>query len=127
MAVLLSLLITGGGQFYNGDYLKGTAFLGGAVGGTVLALTNIPSTELVCADLACFRLIFEDTGNSGVFWGGLGVALGLHVYSMVEAGIRASEINRKSRTITRYFKNIQMLPIGTERGGGFEIAYRRSF
>lgn len=92
VAFVLSFLVPGGGQFYNGENKKGGIMLGGVLGGVVLMFAG--ASEVV-EDIDTGE---EETGGAGkVVLGILGVA-GCSLWSMIEAPIAANKINKKIRS-----------------------------
>ena len=107
-ALVLSVLIPGAGQFYNGQPGKGVVQLVGAVGGLALGIANMP-TE-VNVGFASVK-----TGNAGLSAAGFGVALAACVWSIVDAPTSASKINHQ-------------LGLATLRDGqDLGVAYRVTF
>ena len=77
LALVCSLLLAGGGQFYNEQYNKGAAFLLGAiVGGAIVGVSSA-----------------ENAGPGAVIW--LAATLG----SAIDAPISANRINQQSQTV----------------------------
>jgi len=86
--MLLSFLLPGAGQFYNGEPVKGVVQLVGAVGGLALAVANVPATVRS-------NYINVDTGNSTLFAVGIGVTAASSLWSLIDAPLSASRINRE--------------------------------
>jgi|GEM_PF-3886622 len=91
LAALFSVLLPGGGQYYNGEIGKGIAFTATSVGGYLGGFVF-----LVAA------LVPED-GND--LFAGLGLAcwvvsIGSHIWSIVDAPISANKINQKNRMLS---------------------------
>ena len=88
VAFLLSFLIPGGGQFYNGESGKGTVQLLGAVGGLALAVAYLPASVNT-------EFFSVETGNAGVSALGIGVTLASAIWSMIDAPMSAQRINQQ--------------------------------
>jgi hypothetical protein len=89
VAWLLSFLIVGGGQAYNGQWGKAGAFFGGAVVGYGLMLSGANSDDCVYYD-ECSTL-----GAGALIW------LGSWIWSQIDAPISASSINRRRRGLAQ--------------------------
>ncbi len=81
-AFLLSFLIVGGGQAYNGQWPKAGIMFGGAVVGATLFVGY--ASDCWNWDESC-----------GTAYAGLGLLAGTAVWSMIDAPISASAINRR--------------------------------
>lgn len=82
-SVLFSSLLAGGGQYYNGQYLKGLLMTGTEVGGIALVISSISSDG-------------EFIENPKMFFGGLIISVGASIWSMIDAGISAEKINKQN-------------------------------
>jgi TM2 domain-containing membrane protein YozV len=99
-ALLLSFLIPGAGQLYNGQNGKALLHFGVAAVATGVAISGFSS-----ADCQGYYYTYWDTfveaysqrwvggGSCGVGYGALAVALGIHIWSMVDASASASRLN----------------------------------
>ncbi|GIX07718.1 MAG: hypothetical protein KatS3mg115_2121 [Candidatus Poribacteria bacterium] len=85
LAFLLSFLIVGGGQFYNGDTTKGIVHLG-------IAVLALSSWVMAIEDNSYYSDPDGDDGFGALM---LLIGMGNYVYSMIEAPIRASRINEQ--------------------------------
>ena len=92
LAFGLSALITGGGQFYNGQHAKGVAQLGGAILGVGFMISAIEDDH---EDLYGNWIDPDDDDGKAVF--GLLLAFGSSLWSMIDAPISANRINRQSQ------------------------------
>ena len=89
MAVLLSSILPGGGQFYNGQPAKGFIFLGIETFGVLLAITEATKETR-------HQLGDEEKGGSRKnFVIGYGMAIGGWVVSIVDAYISAKIVNKR--------------------------------
>lgn len=81
IAVLCSLLIPGGGQFYNGQIGKGFGFL----------VSETVALSLFLAEVG--ESLAEDgtDGTGGGAW--LALWLGLRVWELIDAGVSAGKVN----------------------------------
>ena len=92
LAFGLSALITGGGQFYNGQHSKGVAQLGGAILGIGLMASGIEDDyENIYGDL----VDPDDDDGKVVF--GLLLWFGSSLWSMIDAPISANGINEQNQ------------------------------
>ena len=95
-ALLYSLLFPGGGQFYNGETTKGLIQLGGTVVGLVLFAAYFPTEEFVENDYYWASYgYWEETGDATVSYGGLAVALGFRLWSIIDAPSGAKRYNAR--------------------------------
>lgn len=92
VAFVLSFLLPGGGQFYNGEHKKGYIMLGGALGGVVLMFVGF--AEFVEG----FGSTAEETGGGGKAGLGMLGVVGCSLWSMIDAPIAANKINKKIRS-----------------------------
>ena len=83
LAFVLSFVITGTGQFYNGENKKGVVMLAGAVTGFGMIVSQIENDAIP-----------ED---NGVVTAGAILALGSGLWSMIDAPMSANRINREMR------------------------------
>ncbi|MFH1841942.1 MAG: hypothetical protein ABIF77_01945 [bacterium] len=96
-ARLYSFLLAGGGQFYNGDTKKGLLQLAMSVTGIYLAVTNFPSEEWVRDDYYWASYgYWRSYGNETLAYGGLALALGASVWSILDAGGGAQRANERN-------------------------------
>lgn len=92
LAFGLSALITGGGQFYNGQHAKGVAQLGGVILGFGLMFSGIEDDyEDIYGDW------IDPDGDDGRAAFGALLFLGSSLWSMIDAPISANRINRQSQ------------------------------
>ena len=82
-ACVFSLLLPGGGQFYNGEAVKGVFMLGSVAVGSMILLSEIEGARLWTAD--------EDIVTAGFV-----IIAGAWLWSMVDAPLSASRINREN-------------------------------
>lgn len=96
-AFLFSFLLPGGGQFYNGESKKGLIQLGMAFTGVMLAYTYWPDYEWVRDDYYWASYGYtREYGNETLMYGGLALYLGGAIWSMIDAPLSASRINREN-------------------------------
>lgn len=95
LAFGLSALITGGGQFYNGQHTKGVAQLGGVVLGFGLMLPG--SFGAIEDDDENIYGDWVDPDDDGITAFGALLLLGSSLWSMIDAPISANRINRQSQ------------------------------
>ena len=82
-SVLFSSLLAGGGQYYNGQYLKGLIMTGTQVGGIALVVSGISLEE-------------DAIKNPKMFFGGLIISGGAVIWSMIDAGMSTEKINKQN-------------------------------
>jgi hypothetical protein len=85
-SVLFSSLFAGGGQYYNGEYLKGLIMTGVEIGGIALMVVSAPEEDG----------FISLPKNPKMFLGGLLMAFGASIWSMIDAGISAEKINKQN-------------------------------
>lgn len=83
LAFLYSFLLPGGGQFYNGQNLKGALMLTGYLGGTVTAIALANSGHVPPEE------IYIPMGGVFIIW----------LYSIIDAPVNANKINDKALTL----------------------------
>jgi TM2 domain-containing membrane protein YozV len=109
VAFVLSLLIPGAGQVYNGEVGKGALQLGLDVGATVLWLTNVPGTDWSGYE--------RDTGDAGLFNAGLAIMVVTDLWSMIDAPLSASAINRRNGQISMLqAHSVTLTPVALRAG-----------
>jgi hypothetical protein len=84
LAVLLSCLLTSAGHAYADNWPRGLLFTLGRVSGAVLALTAGMETKTD-------RYGYETVELNGAYYAGLGIALGIAIWEMIDA---AAEVDR---------------------------------
>ena len=93
----LSALVTGGGQYYNGQYGKGTIqFVSASVGLGVLYVALEDDYKL-------YGETIDPDEDNGVGTIGALVFLGSAIWSMVDAPVTANRINREARQASLQF------------------------
>jgi TM2 domain-containing membrane protein YozV len=104
LAVLLSAMIPGIGQYYNGDVTKGVIMNGLYIGGWVVFFTAAYETydDYNYYYYGGYNYSYYNYYEKETAWlyVGLGVALGTSIWSMIDAGVSASNYNddlRKSK------------------------------
>ena len=100
VAFFLSTIITGGGQFYNGQYLKGVAQLGGAIIGIGFILNGINgdyrSYTYTSYDGERYYDYYYADDEDKITFGAL-LWFGSNLWSMIDAPIAANRINRQNQ------------------------------
>jgi hypothetical protein len=91
LALVCSLFLTGGGQFYNGQTSKGLIMLLLGIGGTATFITAYPEEETSCGWYYCST---EESGDEALAWVGLAVASATWIWSMIDAPVTAENLNR---------------------------------
>lgn len=97
VAFLLSFVLTGGGQFYNGESSKGIKMLGGAAVGIALYF-GFRAKEVWVYDYYNVNYGYweDDDGTPVLANAGLGLAIAASVYSMVDAIQSANRLNQEN-------------------------------
>lgn len=93
VAVLLSFLLPGGGQYYNGDITKGLIMSGLYIGGVALYLAAGYEDEWVEDEYYWASYGYYSEEETPFLYIGLGLAAGTWIWSMIDAGISASDYN----------------------------------
>ena len=93
VAFLLSLLITGGGQFYNGEAVKGGMMLGMSVLGFVLVVSSSESGGYNP---------YGSSGSQSYTVAGATLLLGSVLWSLIDAPISSARINRENGLASLY-------------------------
>jgi len=93
-AFILSLLITGGGQFYNGETGKGVAMLGMGIVGIALVISGTESTN--------DGYSYESSESEGQVTLGAMLWLGAALWSVIDAPISSARINRENGFASLY-------------------------
>lgn len=103
-ALFLSFLIPGAGQVYNGQAGKGLLHFALAGAATWAALAGFGSEACAGGPYTYwdaweerYATAWSEGGDCGLGYAGLGVALGVRVWSMVDASVSANRINRRGR------------------------------
>ena len=107
-AFFFSMLIPGGGQFYNDEGSKGLLMLTGAAAGFGIMIYGFSDTqeELVSSITESvtsttrsrqFSSHYEESGNEAVITIGALVYLASSTWSLIDAPISATRINREAR------------------------------
>lgn len=91
VAFLLSAVITGGGQFYNGQTGKGVAMLLSAATGLGVMFYSIDDNYEFLGET------IDPEENDGIGVAGAVVALGAITWSMIDAPMTAKAINRRNQ------------------------------
>jgi hypothetical protein len=102
MAFLLSFLLPGGGQFYNGQIGKGVAMLALTAGGYVLFFVELPSSHYGSnyyydpySNEYDYNYHYNEEGSAALSYGGLALAGLTAIWSMIDAPLTASSLNRE--------------------------------
>lgn len=88
-ATIISILIVGGGQIYAGETTRGLLMLGGAYGSIIAGAVLASSASCDFDSLSC------DTGSLAPLYIGALAALGIYVYSIIDAAPSARRMNAK--------------------------------
>lgn len=90
-ATLLSVLVAGGGQIYAGDVSRGLVMLGGAMG-SIIAGAALSSYSTRCD----YEIGACDAGNRTPLSIGVVAALGIWVYSIIDASPTVKRMNQRN-------------------------------
>lgn len=117
VAFLLSAVLPGGGQFYNGDNGKGWTMLLTSVTGVVLFLNGTTKVE---PD----GVVGEDTRNNSGALLGMGMVLVSGVWSIIDAPIRAAILNKQNKVSMQLEPGLFRLPNdGLKVGPNITLAF----
>lgn len=92
LAFGLSFLLTGAGQYYNGEYGKGTIQFVGVATGLGLAIAGAGKTVDSLTGPGG-----ESSDGGGLVVGGIGLIFGCALWSVIDAPMSANRINREGR------------------------------
>jgi TM2 domain-containing membrane protein YozV len=105
-ARIYSIVIPGGGQFYNGETSKGLLHLGAAVVGYTMFAVFFPYEEFVRDDYYWASYgTWQSRGNATLAYGGLALALGSTVWSIIDAPNGARRFNEQNGLASINFGN----------------------
>jgi hypothetical protein len=111
LAWVLSFVLPGAGQGYNGQWGKAAAFFGGVVAGSTLVVVGAVSCVVNAAG-------GEDCGGYDAVWNiGLVLMLGSWVWSQIDAPVSAIGINRRlrERAVLDLGPRVVVLPVSRTR------------
>lgn len=91
LAFYLSLLIPGGGQFYNGQHSKGVAQLGGSILGIGLVVSALEDNYEI------YGIIVDPDDDDRAAVSGLLLFFGSYLWSIIDAPISANRINQQNQ------------------------------
>jgi TM2 domain-containing membrane protein YozV len=110
-AFLLSLVLPGGGQYYNGQYTKGAIMTGTAVAGVVLILAaGYEDIFVYSPDYYWASYGYWTTESTTWLTVGTVLVVGSSIWSMIDAPITANKINERNNATMGH-----MFEIGTEQ------------
>jgi hypothetical protein len=109
-AFLLSFVLPGGGQYYNGEYTKGAIMTGTAVVGAVLMFTAGYEDKFTADDYYWASYGYWTTETTTWFYVGGAMLLGSSIWSMIDAPISANKINEHNNATMGH-----MLEIGAKQ------------
>ncbi|MFA5033362.1 MAG: hypothetical protein WC614_10115 [bacterium] len=117
IAGCMSCLLTGLGQVYNGEIIKGGMFFCGTLVGTVLIMTSIKTDTYG-----------EPTINTGTYVAGIAIGSLSHVCSIVDAVIVANKINEGKLGLNLTPKKMDLgLGVGSKKAYGMELSLNYNF
>jgi hypothetical protein len=124
-AVLLELLVPGGGHFYAGESKKGAFLLGGSIAAVTAGLAGtIASGDRCERDLQfdAFNRCVRDNGfNWTPFALGAMAAIGIHLYGLIDADDAARRANTRRQGATG---RVLVRPVlAAARGGGARFGF----
>lgn len=113
VAFLLSAVITGGGQFYNGQKGKGVAMLLSAATGLGVMFYSLDDNYEFLGET------IDPKDNDGIGLAGAVLALGAMTWSMIDAPMTAKAINRRN------LQAISIEPVLTSKkiGGRLSLSF----
>lgn len=129
-ALLYSLLLPGGGQFYNGDVGKGLIQAGATALGLLLFAINFPSEEFVRDEYYWASYgYWTESGNEALCYGGLALALAARVWSIIDAPQGAKRFNQRHGLVSlpvdndRMYVSLDNLKINSRNTLGLRIGF----
>ncbi|MCB2229676.1 hypothetical protein KQH82_03100 [bacterium] len=127
-ALLYSVLLSGGGQFYNGDVTKGLVQLGGTILGLVLFVSYFPETGWVADDYYWASYGYEtESGDEFLSYGGLALALGMKIWSIIDAPSGARKYNERHGLVSvpvgddHLYVNIENVKVAGHNSVGMKV------
>lgn len=127
-ALLYSILLAGGGQFYNGDVTKGLIQLGGSILGLALFIAYFPETGWVSDDYYWASYGYEtESGDEFLAYGGLALVLGMKVWSLIDAPSGARKYNERHGLVSvpvgqdHLYVNVENMRIGGRNAAGVTV------
>ena len=120
-ATLISVLITGGGQFYAGESGKGLFLMGGSLAAVLLGASASDAGTIECDWYDCYTT----DENLTPFYLGVATAVGLWIYSVADAGSAARRSNERNGLASARFaiKPTIKDPFGTRPGATLSIRF----
>jgi hypothetical protein len=127
-AVLLELLVPGGGHFYAGESAKGALLLGGSVAAVTAGFAATMASRDPCEREVQFDAFNQCVRGSGLNWTplviGAATAIGIHLYGLIDADDAARRANTRRLGATA---RPPMRPVlAAQRGGGAHVGVQVS-
>ena len=123
VGAICSIVVPGAGQAYNGQYKKAGALLGANVLGWALFIASLDRN-------AAGELDFPDGNGGNAGMGFLAVAIGSHLYSVIDAPIISNRINERHQHThmfqhdgQRFMFGIDPITSGNRLGTSFSLWY----
>jgi hypothetical protein len=123
-AVLLELLVPGGGHFYAGESKKGAFLLGGSVAAVAAGFAGTIASVDICDHDLSFDAFDRCVRDAGFNWTplafGAAVALGLHLYGLIDADDAA----RRANAVRQGAARMPLRPVlVAQSGGGARVGF----
>jgi hypothetical protein len=122
--MLLSFLVPGAGQFYNGQTTKGLLHLALGVGAAGAAIYGFGTDD--CAGYSyqywdtvseSYRTRWTEGGSCGIGWAGVGASTLVRAWSLIDARSSANAINQgSSRIAVRIEPRVERAPFVLPKG-----------
>lgn len=116
VAFLLSFVLPGAGQYYNGQIVKGVVQTTLAVGGLAAALAKPYDTTTTTEEFLGVTITTTERKLSSVFYAGLATTLVADIWSMIDAPIWANKINKRKSLGHLFEVGNERLVLGVDLG-----------
>ena len=118
LATILSFLVVGVGQFYNGEPTKGILYLGGGIAGYTMMLVGLED------DFTYYGQHIDPDDDSGLIILGSITFLSCWISSMIDAHSSAKRINRENELRERQLKEgLSAVPLFNSNSVGTKLTY----
>lgn len=112
---ILSFILPGGGQIYNGEVDKGLAAIALRIIGVVMMMNGVETQTTYYGGY-----YYQETGLTPGYWVGLAIGTGSLIWSMIDAPISSERINREREREM----GLNIKPVSNGDGMMVGLAYR---